>query len=87
MSERKPWRVWATDSFFNVLNGTGGIVARCWGNDIAAQIVREHNAHDDLVAALQKLVGVAGLVPIFQVGDGREALQAGIAAIAKVKPV
>jgi hypothetical protein len=53
----------------------------------AAQIVREHNAHDDLVVACRKLVEVASLVPIFQIGDGCEALEAGIAAIAKANPV
>jgi hypothetical protein len=70
-----------------VQDDTGLGITCCRDEDTAAQIVREHNAHDDLVAACQKLVEVASLVPIFQIGDGCEALEAGIAAIAKANPV
>jgi hypothetical protein len=87
MSQRKPWKLQAMNAGYDVLDATGSIVFRCFNEDIAAQIVREHNAHDDMVKALQKLVRVAGLVPVFQYGDGGDALEAGIAAIAKAKQV
>lgn len=43
-------------------------------------------AAPDLLAACKLLVRVAGLVPIFQIGDGAEALEHGVAAITKAEP-
>ena len=52
MSQRKPWKQWSMDSCC-VMRGEGGLVARFEDKATAAQIVREHNAHDALLEACE----------------------------------
>lgn len=49
------------------------------------EIARLEAINAELLAACQKLVRVACLVPQFTVGDGLEAKEAGIVAIKKAK--
>jgi hypothetical protein len=38
--------------------GEGGLAARCENEETAALIVREHNAHNDLLEALEKIIAL-----------------------------
>lgn len=54
MSQCKPWK--QGDLYPNwVLDDKGEFVARCFDDSTAARIVREHNAHDNLVEAVKDL--------------------------------
>lgn len=50
MSQRRPWKLWSMNSCC-VMYGEGGLAACCENKETAAQIIREHNAYDDLVKA------------------------------------
>lgn len=61
MGECKPWKQGDVNPNW-VLDGGGGVVARCRTGAAAARIVREHNAHDDLLEALKLTTNVVEAV-------------------------
>ena len=56
------------------------------GGKTVWQFCPMHTAAPDLLEACRRLVEVACLVPVFQIGDGQRALEQGVAAIAKATP-
>ncbi len=72
-----------------VIDHNQKIVAQCKTPELSllfSQAPAILQQRDELLAACKALVTVAGLVPIFQIGDGARALDKGIAAIFNVKP-
>ncbi len=80
MSQRKPWKqLPGTPQYVRDGRVT---IASCWDKDTADQIIREHNAHDDLLEACEAAVGL--LEPDF--ATFRQ-VQAAIANAKEVKPL
>ncbi len=84
MSQRKPWRqVAASDGRdFIIMDTSNLIVAKCWDEAVAAQIVHEHNAHDDLLTACEATIKC--ITPRFST---YRQLQTAIAKATETKPV
>ncbi len=76
-----------------VMYGEGGLAARCDSEETAAQIIREHNAHDDMVEACKRarqLLCAMNPIGLQSVPTHRAEIHAMDVAIAKateVKPV
>lgn len=72
-------KIWSHDCRF-VHDGDGGYLCECYGTDEAAQIVREHNSHSVLVAALKSSGEFIDISSAYNTNQIQKTIRAALAA-------